>query len=58
MKNVRKKDMKAFSFIYQALDEGMFKKVTGTTSRKEAWKILQNSHKGVENVKKVRFQTL
>ncbi|XP_022889125.1 uncharacterized protein LOC111404566 [Olea europaea var. sylvestris] len=36
----------------------MLEKVACATTSKEAWEILQNSHKGVEKVKKVRLQTL
>ncbi|XP_070039868.1 uncharacterized protein [Nicotiana tomentosiformis] len=36
----------------------MFEKMTDATTTKEAWEILQNSLEGVDNVRKVKLQTL
>ncbi|XP_073112278.1 uncharacterized protein [Elaeis guineensis] len=54
----RKRDKKVLYFIYQSIDESAFEKIAAATTSKKAWEILQNSYKGVEKVKKVRFQTL
>ncbi|KAH9681198.1 hypothetical protein KPL71_026879 [Citrus sinensis] len=39
-------------------NEDAFEKIAGTTSSKEVWEKLEISYKGVEQVKKVRLQTL
>ena len=39
---VRKRDKKTLIIIYQAMDEGTFKKISSATSSKEVWEILQN----------------
>lgn len=58
LKEARRTDQKALTLIHQALDEGTFEKIAFATTAKEAWETLQNSHKGIEKVKKVRLQTL
>ncbi|CAH9092344.1 unnamed protein product [Cuscuta europaea] len=58
LRSTKKKDQKALSIIYQALDEVIFAKVACATTSKEAWEILENSFKGVDKVKKVKLQSL
>ncbi|KAE8734503.1 hypothetical protein F3Y22_tig00000764pilonHSYRG00191 [Hibiscus syriacus] len=58
LKDSRKRDKKALYLIYQALDDDDFEKISSASSSKEAWKNLQTSYKGSEQVKKVRLQTL
>ncbi|XP_050874915.1 uncharacterized protein LOC127078512 [Lathyrus oleraceus] len=54
----RKRDKKAFFLIYQSVDEYTFDKISNATTAKEAWDKLQTCNKGVEQVKKIRLQTL
>ncbi|XP_074577598.1 uncharacterized protein LOC141834039 [Curcuma longa] len=54
----KKKDQHALSIIHQCLDDAVFEKVANASTSKEAWGILENSHKGVDKVKKVRLQIL
>ncbi|KAJ4723525.1 Retrovirus-related Pol polyprotein from transposon TNT 1-94 [Melia azedarach] len=58
LKDSRKRDKKALYVIYQALDDDAFEKISNAISAKQAWDKLQTSYKGVEEVKKVRLQTL
>jgi hypothetical protein len=58
LSNNRKKDKKALFFLYQAVDEVVFEKISNATTAKEAWEMLQRSYKGDEKVKNVRLQTL
>ena len=40
------------------MDEDTFEKISNATTAKEAWDKLQTCNKGVEQVKKIRLQTL
>ncbi|XP_077217878.1 uncharacterized protein LOC143852380 [Tasmannia lanceolata] len=58
LKDNRKKDKKALFFIYQAVREVIFERISSVTSAKEAWDTLYTSYKGDDKVKLVRLQTL
>ncbi|XP_050919439.1 uncharacterized protein LOC127136982 [Lathyrus oleraceus] len=58
LKESRKRDKKALFLIYQSVDEDTFEKISNATTVKEAWDKLQTCNKGVEQVKKIRLQTL
>ncbi|KHN42851.1 hypothetical protein glysoja_046948, partial [Glycine soja] len=57
-KDSRKRDKKGFFFIYQVLDDDVFKKISDATFAKEAWDKPQTSHKGEDKVRTVCLQTL
>ncbi|XP_074356106.1 uncharacterized protein LOC141695792 [Apium graveolens] len=58
LKENRKKDKKALYFIYQAVDEVIFERISTASTSKEAWDILNKAYKGEEKVKMVRLQAL
>eukprot|EP00268_Persea_americana_P007560 TRINITY_DN12834_c0_g1_i6.p2 TRINITY_DN12834_c0_g1~~TRINITY_DN12834_c0_g1_i6.p2 ORF type:complete len:298 (+),score=63.45 TRINITY_DN12834_c0_g1_i6:1502-2395(+) len=58
LKENRKKDKKALFFIFQAVDEAVFERISSATSAKQAWDTLHTSYKGEDKVKMVRLQTL
>ncbi|KAK2967482.1 hypothetical protein RJ640_028822 [Escallonia rubra] len=52
------KDQLAIYVFHHGLDESISVKVANATTSKESWEILQNSHKGVDKVKKVRLHII
>ena len=54
----RKNDKKALFFIYQALDEATFEKMSEATTSKEAWGILEEVYKGDDRTRSIRLQML
>ncbi|XP_058745954.1 uncharacterized protein LOC131618815 [Vicia villosa] len=58
LKESRKRDKKALFLIYKSVDEDTFEKISNVTTTKEAWDKLQTCNKGVDQVKKIRIQTL
>ncbi|BBH09623.1 ADP glucose pyrophosphorylase large subunit 1 [Prunus dulcis] len=58
LKETRKKDKKALFFIFQAVDEAIFERISSCTTSKQAWDTLFASYKGEEKVKMARLQTL
>ncbi|KAI3701552.1 hypothetical protein L6452_26726 [Arctium lappa] len=53
-----KKDKKALYFIYQAVDEVIFERISSCLSSKDAWETLHRTYRGEERVKTIRLQTL
>ncbi|XP_050890991.1 uncharacterized protein LOC127096469 [Lathyrus oleraceus] len=58
LKESRKRDKKALFLFYQSVDGDTFEKISNVTTAKEVWNKLQTCNKGVEQVKKIRLQTL
>ena len=58
LQNTKKRDQKALTIIHQAIDDSSFEKIYGATTAPQACKILENTYKGVDRVKKVCLQKL
>lgn len=58
LQDLRKKNKKALFIIYQAIGERAFKKVANIATSKDAWENLHNFGEEMENMKKIRLQTL
>lgn len=58
LKEDRKKDRKALFFIYQAVDEAIFERISTSLTSKDAWDMLYKTYRGEDKVKMVRLQTL
>ncbi|XP_019425076.1 PREDICTED: uncharacterized protein LOC109333951 [Lupinus angustifolius] len=57
-KESKKKDCKAMFLLHQCVGEAHFEKISEARTTKEAWDILEKSNEGVEQLKKVRLQTM
>ncbi|GAV78469.1 DUF4219 domain-containing protein/UBN2 domain-containing protein [Cephalotus follicularis] len=58
LKDNKKKDKKALFFIFQAVDEVIFERISSANSTKEAWDTFYVAYKGEDKIKLVRLQTL
>ena len=58
LKEHRKKDARALSYIQQGVSPDIFSRIMGADSAMEAWEILQKEFKGNVKVKNVTLQTL
>jgi len=58
LKSYRKNDSKSLYFLYQAVHESVFPRITAPKTSKEAWKILKIACHGMEKVKTAKLQLL
>eukprot|EP00253_Pinus_taeda_P020677 PITA_20677 len=58
LKSNRKKDSKTRVFLYQAVDQSMFPRITAAKTSKEAWQTLKTPYQGMEKVKTAKLQLL
>ena len=58
LKSNRKKDSKALVFLYQAVDQSVFPRITAAKTSKAAWKTLKIAYQGMEKVKTAKLQLL
>ena len=53
LNDARKRDKKALTLIYQAINEKAFEKISCASTAKEAWKLLEHSYTTVDKVRKM-----
>ncbi|XP_028116835.1 uncharacterized protein LOC114314564 [Camellia sinensis] len=58
LKEQRKKDSKALSFIQQGVSEAIFLRIINATKVKETWDILQKEYRGNLKVRTIKLQSL
>eukprot|EP00253_Pinus_taeda_P012253 PITA_12253 len=56
LKSNRKNDSKARVFLYQAVDQSVFRRIAASKTSKEAWKTLKTAYQGMEKVKTTKLQ--
>lgn len=58
LRESRKRDKKALFFIYQAVDDVIFERISTSETSKDAWDMLYRTYRGEDKVKIVKLQTL
>lgn len=58
LKSKKQKDRKALFQIYQTLEIQVYERISKVANAQEAWKILNTTYSGQDQVKKVRLQSL
>eukprot|EP00253_Pinus_taeda_P034654 PITA_34654 len=58
LKSYKKKDSKALLFLYQAVHESVFPRITAAKTSREAWKTLKIAYQGMKKVKIAKLQLL
>jgi beta-galactosidase/beta-glucuronidase len=58
VQKARRKDQLALTIFHQYLNDATFEIVVNASTIKQAWKVLQESNQGVDNVRKVCLQKL
>ena len=53
LNDARKRDKKALTLIYQAINEKAFEKISCASTAKEAWELLEHSYTTVDKVRKM-----
>ncbi|XP_019462905.1 PREDICTED: uncharacterized protein LOC109361824 [Lupinus angustifolius] len=57
-KENKRRNCKAMCLTHQCVDEAHFEKIAAAKNSQEIWGILEKCNKGVEQLKKVRLQTM
>ncbi|KAL5774812.1 hypothetical protein ACOSP7_012369 [Xanthoceras sorbifolium] len=58
LQNTKENNQEALIIIHQAIDDKTFEKISSAKSAKQAWQILENTYSAIEQVMKMRLQTL
>ena len=54
----RKKDSKSIFYLYQAVHERIFPRISAAKKSKDAWDTFQKAYQGMEKVKKSKLQLM
>eukprot|EP00253_Pinus_taeda_P024649 PITA_24649 len=58
LKSNGKKDSKSLVFLYQAVDQSVFPRISAAKTSKKAWQTLKTAYQGMEKVKTTKLQLL